>query len=360
MANAQGGLVIYGVAEDDSDEPRPLEIKPLSAAGQQTRLEDILDNTVEPRLDYECRTLDADGGSVLVVRVARRAAGPHMVQGYKQHRYFIRRGTRTVPMSEDEVRLAYEAARTQADRLMEGLAQLPLMPRIGRRRSADSLQMLAEGKTPPTEWLPIVSVVTAPFNADPELVSRDHVSEQSFPEPFDRYVGGHRELHGDYAVDAFGLTDERIGAGNAEQAAMVLDRVRVYRQGVCEWAHRYSRQVPDEYAIPSISFAQDVHNALAYLRRSNDTVGHAGRLAVSVRIDNAEKAWLSVSTQITDVPSTAPAAVEAVNAYSETSVDDLLADPLPSVRHAMQVIWQAFGYRQCLLFDSDGAWVTTR
>ena len=50
-----------------------------------------------------------------------------MVQGYKQHRYFVRRGTRTVPMSEDEVRAAYEAARVRADKLSELLATLPLL-----------------------------------------------------------------------------------------------------------------------------------------------------------------------------------------------------------------------------------------
>jgi predicted HTH transcriptional regulator len=93
FANAQGGLIIYGVAEDDSPEPRPSELKPLAREGQQTRVEDILDSTVEPRLDYECATLDTHEGSVLLIRVAPRAGGPHMVQGYKQHRFFVRRGT---------------------------------------------------------------------------------------------------------------------------------------------------------------------------------------------------------------------------------------------------------------------------
>jgi predicted HTH transcriptional regulator len=38
MANAQGGWLIYGVAEDESDEPRPVEIRPLPSEGQQTRI----------------------------------------------------------------------------------------------------------------------------------------------------------------------------------------------------------------------------------------------------------------------------------------------------------------------------------
>jgi predicted HTH transcriptional regulator len=141
MANAVGGLLIYGVAEDDSDEPRPQAVRPLPRAGQQTRVEDVLDSTVLPRLDYECRTLDFGDGSVLIVQAAPRAGGPHMVQGYKQHRYFIRRGTRTIPMTEDDVRVAYEAARTRADRLDEMLTHLPLLPRIGRSRTLDEVRM---------------------------------------------------------------------------------------------------------------------------------------------------------------------------------------------------------------------------
>jgi hypothetical protein len=360
MANAQGGLLIYGVAEDDSDEPRPVGMTPLPRAGQQTRVEDILDSTVHPRLDYSCRTLDAGEGCVLVVRVAPRAGGPHMVQGYKQHRYFIRRGTRTLPMSEDEVRAAYEAARTRADKLGELLTQLPLLPRIGRARSVDQLRMTGQGVTPPEEWLPLVSVVTAPFDAGPELISPAHVSEQSFPEPFDRFAGRNRGLRarGRYSVDALGLIDEALAESSDEQPPqLVLNRLRIYRQGVCEWAHRYSPDIPEPYAIPSSAFAWDVHNAFTYFASIYDAVGYAGRLAVFVRIDNADKATLGVNQRLTDFPRTAPAAMESINAYRETTVDALLADPLVLVRDAMQLIWQAFGYPRCLLFDTDGRWV---
>ena len=360
MANAQGGLLIYGIAEDDSDEPRPVEVKPLPRVGQQTRVEDILDSTVQPLLDYECSTLDASEGSVLLVRVAPRAGGPHMVQGYKQHRYFVRRGTRTVPMTEDEVRAAYEAARTRADKVGELLAQLPLLPRIGRARNLDEIRMAALGMAPPDEWLPLVSVVRAPFDGSRELISPAHVGEESFPEPLNRYAGRNRQLraHGHYTVDALGLIEEATAEADDEPAAqLVLNRVRVYRQGVCEWAHRYSYAVPDPYAIPSSSFAQDVHNALGYFASIYDAVGYAGRLAVFVRIDNAEKAWLAVHERITDLASEAPTAMEAVNAYRETTVNALLADPLPLVRDSMELIWQAFGYRRCLLFDDGGEWI---
>lgn len=360
MANAVGGLLVYGVAEDESDEPRPLEIRPLPRAGQQTRAEDILDSTVLPRLDYECRTLDVGEGSVILIRVAPSAGGPHMVQGYKQHRYFIRRGTRTVPMTEHEVRVAYDAARTRADDLAGLLSQLPLLPRIGRPRSLDELRMSALGTTP--KWLPLVSVVTAPLDAGRELIAPGHVGEESFPEPLDRYVGRNRTLRarGYFEVDAFGLLEEAVADAEGEQQArLVVTRIRIYRQGVCEWARRYRVTPPDAFVIPSTSFAQDVHNALAHFASIYAAVGYAGRLAVFNRIDNAEEASLAVNQRLTEFPNQTSPAVEAVNAYRETTVDALLADPLPLVRDTMQVLWQAFGYRRCLLFDQAGEWVAT-
>jgi hypothetical protein len=331
----------------------------MPSAGQQTRLEDILDDAVQPRLDYEARTLDAGDGVVLLVRVAPRAGGPHMVQSYKQHRYFIRRGTRTVPMSEDEVRMAYEAARSRADRLDQLIAQLPLLPRIGRTRGQDVIELAAKGLTVPEKWKAFVSVVTVPFEAPRELISPARVAERSFPEPFDRYVGGNRQLRqqGYYTIDAFGLIEENMDTGGAAPPPhWVMNRVRIYRQGVCEWAHRYT--IPEADAIPSLSFAEDVHNALAYFASVYDAVGHAGRLAVSVRIDNADNATLAVRRQLTDLTRGAPAGVEFINAYHEATVDALLADPLPVVREAMELIWQAFGYPRCLLFDETGTWVS--
>lgn len=98
MANAQGGTILFGVREDGSEEPLPIEVTPLPAAGLQTVAENVLDTAVAPRMDYSMHTIEADGGVVIVVRVAPLAGRPHMVQGYRQNRYFVRRGTRTVPM----------------------------------------------------------------------------------------------------------------------------------------------------------------------------------------------------------------------------------------------------------------------
>ena len=75
-----------------------------------------------------------------------------------------------------------------------------------------------------------------------------------------------------------------------------------------------------------------------------------------MRIDNAEHAVLSINQRLIDWPKQVPTGMEMINAYRETTVDALLADPMPAVRSAMDLIWQAFGYRSCLLFDASGQW----
>jgi predicted HTH transcriptional regulator len=81
MANAQGGWIIFGIAEGDGEEPLPSQATPLPATGLQTRLENILDTSLEPIPDYQAATISIEEGVVIVVRVSK-GTQPVMVQGY--------------------------------------------------------------------------------------------------------------------------------------------------------------------------------------------------------------------------------------------------------------------------------------
>jgi hypothetical protein len=265
-------------------------------------------------------------------------------------------------MTEDEVRTAYTAANLSAQAVFSALGDLPILPRIARTRAADELEMRARGITP--SWYPLVSVVIAPLSGPDELMTPKQTSPSGFEEPFGRYLGRGRSLRGQgyFQIDAFGLIDEQV-AGDPGEASeisetepprVVSNRLRIYRQGVLEWAHRYL--VRDEYGIPSTSFAQDVHNAFAYSAEIYSTLGYYGPVGAWVRIDNAESARLDVPQRFLEMQPQRPTGMESINAYHQAPVDLMLEDPLPLVRNAMERIWQAFGYQTCLLFDEDGNW----
>jgi hypothetical protein len=77
---------------------------------------------------------------------------------------------------------------------------------------------------------------------------------------------------------------------------LVLRRVAIYRVGVCEWAQRYT--VPDLQTIPSIAFAQDVHDVMAYFASIYDKAATTAGYGSGSGFENAEEVRLGRGCQL--------------------------------------------------------------
>src|SRR5687767_10733134 len=100
MANASGGLLVYGVEEREVPDGRriPTGATPLPQGDADAQLEDVLYSSVSPQLNLATAMVGASaGGYFLIVRVQQRSGPLHMVEGHGQHRYFIRAGLATRP-----------------------------------------------------------------------------------------------------------------------------------------------------------------------------------------------------------------------------------------------------------------------
>lgn len=131
MGNGGGGTIVYGIAEDPEREGVPIRLTPLADLRVAGVLEDIARSGVRPTLLYELRTISLGGdGFALVAEVRRSPLGPYMVESYGEFRHFARHGTRTAPMTEQEVRDAYAlAARAREARAVVWEEKaLPLKP----------------------------------------------------------------------------------------------------------------------------------------------------------------------------------------------------------------------------------------
>ena len=352
MANASGGLIVYGLDEGEGPDAYsvPIAATPLSDGGARARLGDVLDSSVSPPLNLDIESVPApEGGFFLLVRVFPRAGPLHMVEGYGDKRHYLRVDIKTRPMNQHEVERAYAELRGAQDRAAGLLAALPLMPRLNRPRSVDELRLRAEGKSP--RWLPWISVVTLPLDAPNPLLVMRRPTRRDFPERQGGRVGTSRSARAPFASTLY--ADESL---LADDASLLQHRLRLYRSGVFEWGRRFRHE--EGNAIPSRSLAMGAYNTLAYFADVYAEVGYHGRLAVYVRIDNAENALLSVSRQVTDSPAEQPAGVEFVNARIDTNVDALIANPWPAVHEAMDLMWQAWGYERCLLFSPAGQYLT--
>jgi len=358
MANGQGGWIIFGISEDDSPEPIPTELSPISAPGLQTRLENILDSALEPVPAYDAVTIKDGDGVVIVVRVSQASGNPVMVQGYEQHRYFIRSGTRTRPMNATEVAAAHAAADRRIQDIRSRLVGIPLRSNIAEVKRFNLIT------SPELPWLPYASLVVAAITGANELIPRGQIGETSFEEGFDGYIENRPVRTGQpWSINAFGLLDERsdppppkdqgiyVSAGAAvgpDDERLMRHRVAIYRVGVFEWAHRYAQD-----GIPSRSFAYDIHNALLYAGRIFDAVGFANHVKIWTRIENADDAHLLLASN-SELQTRAPG-TDILEHSTEAEVGQLL-DPAFITRDAMDALWQGFGIERCTLFDSEGRW----
>jgi hypothetical protein len=129
MANGGGGTVIFGMSEEDGDWPTASALGGLTDRTLPGRLEDIVRAGVQPPLlaAYTIVELDVPAYA-LIVGTERSPLGPNMVDAYGTRTYHRRTGTRTFPMSETEVRDAYQLAMRLADRRADQWARhdLPL------------------------------------------------------------------------------------------------------------------------------------------------------------------------------------------------------------------------------------------
>lgn len=111
MANGGGGTIIYGMAEERIDDwPIADHLNPITDFGLVGKLENIWRDGVRPPLLVDYSTIDLPAGFVLGVDLQPSPLGPYMIEAYGERRHFLRHGTSSVPMTEQQIRDAYALA----------------------------------------------------------------------------------------------------------------------------------------------------------------------------------------------------------------------------------------------------------
>jgi len=132
MAN-DGGVLLYGVGEDEQG--RPTVPKPFELSGARERVDQIVRTSISEPPDVQVREIQRDveaGLGYLVVAVSPSSRAPHMVTVDKDHRFYGRSDTGNVRLTEGEVARLYERrSRWEVDRkklLHETMSKAPIEP----------------------------------------------------------------------------------------------------------------------------------------------------------------------------------------------------------------------------------------
>jgi len=128
FANASGGDLIYGIKEaldaNGKKTGQPAKVAPLQGITSdeaKLQIENLIRTGIEPRIPVHVKSIegyDTDGkGFVILVRVPQSFASPHMVTFKNTSRFYCRNSAGKYQLDVQEIRNAFLAADSQAERV---------------------------------------------------------------------------------------------------------------------------------------------------------------------------------------------------------------------------------------------------
>jgi hypothetical protein len=348
LANADGGDLVYGIAERDGAAGEPTPIVGENVDAVRRRLTQIADAGLEPRVSGISmgEVAFADGGFVLIVRVPASFDAPHRYRREAYTRFVVRNGTVTSDMTYDQIRTAFDRSATLAERAREFR-----LKRCEAIAAGGGWRPLAPG--------PIAAVHLIPLSA---LSGRTSVDVAA--------------LHdGDYA--AFAQTRPRWGHTTRtlnldgivvhplqEPGAQVLAFSQVFRSGCLESVRNVRHTVPPPEhlglrgveIIPAAVLATFVHTMVQAFARGAVLNGFLGPAVLGVSLLRVGNVRLGLGDRYRQNIALAADRSNLLTPETWIPALDGLVDVDPVVRPILDILWQCFDEPKCLQYDANGRW----
>jgi hypothetical protein len=335
LANSAGGRIFYGICEHkDKAGPIAERVAPLTDPNLQSRLENVVADTIHPRPHWRARPVSVEGGFVLVAEVYPSLGRDlHMVS----HDRFYRRGeTRTTKMTEPEVREAYFRISTSSHALEE---VIDTTARKQRSLAPDCCQ----------------SVMILPWYS-----RRDLVDPRTFKDigtdlvdgPFKQYCASHSPDHWGALRNIRGYANglhAQIGESNSLSFHFFITRA-----GVVHLADNrvFERGAPNSY-IQSVGLLDNLLVTLRAARLILDRCYYWGPVHVIQTITAPETAGILLESN--KLYHSRLDAGRHEQAVSEVNLAER-GDHVESVaRDILDQLFQTLGGISCPLFQEDGS-----
>lgn len=113
FANADGGLFIYGLEEDENKNPTLIKGISLKDTSWDEKKRSILSTieSIEPRIDVEIKEIEVDDDKfVILIKVPKSWNAPHCIKknNGKNRSFYIRRDGSTNPMEFEEIKAMFD------------------------------------------------------------------------------------------------------------------------------------------------------------------------------------------------------------------------------------------------------------
>jgi len=338
FANTAGGDLVIGVAEAGGI---PNAIVPFTgnADDERRRLEDIARTGLEPRIrNLQTRAVAlAEGGAVIIVRVPRSYAPPHRVIYKNRSRFWARASSGKYEPNVEELRHIF----TEAPRIAERIAAF----------RTDRIVRITAGETPVplgTGGRVVLHLVPVPAFADGRLL--DVVSAVAagthVPLPLDGMGAGNRP---GINIDGFLNYADRPAGGRQSYA-------QFFRSGAIEGVGNLSKRDADgnPYFV-----AAEFTNKVVLAFRQYLSVLQAFDAGLPVyaflSLCDVAQCFYRYSPDGAGWSDAGPLNREIL-ALPELYINSFRTDVPALMRPVFNMLWNAFGFQQCEMYDGQGVW----
>jgi len=340
FANTVGGDILYGVTDDGKGVPE--EIKGLAgfdADADILRLEQIVRNGTEPRIPgvrMESRGTFVDG-PVLIVRVPRSWAAPHMVTFRNSSRFFARSSKGNYQMDVPEIRSAFALSEAIPDRV--------------RRFRDDRLSRIIAGELPvPMGPRPKVILHVLPISAFAVEIRLD-------PEAIHSERGKLAPIRTDTIRERYNLDGLLMYDQFGEDDPICYSYCQVFRTGAIEAVNAVLISYWDKNRLPMPAIERALIASLGGYLQALKNLGISAPVFALLTLTDVQGYEIPTNTHFGRTRST-PIDREML-ILPDVIVSDLDAKAADVLRPMFDALWNAAGYPRCLDYDDDGSWNPT-
>jgi len=339
FANTVGGDLVIGMAEAKGV---PTAIVPFTGNvdEERRRLEEIARTGLEPRIrNLRVQTVPLTaGGHVIIVRVPRSFLPPHRVTYRGRHRFWARASSGKYEPNVEELRRLF----TEAPRLTERVQSFR-MDRIAKITAGETpIPLSSSGKI-------VLHVVPFPAFSDGRLI--DIMSAVAagthVPLPLDGISNGNR--HGVNLEGFVNYTDNVPGA--------VSGYAQLFRSGAVEGVSELSRRESDNVSyFWGAALANKVVAALRQYIRVLKSYDAGIPIYAGLSLCGADQWCFRYSPAGMGYNDVGPIHRNAV-ILPDIMIDTDFVDVTSVTRLTFDMLWNAFGFQRCDLYDDQGQWI---
>jgi hypothetical protein len=340
FANTAGGDLIFGVIEQAGV---PSDIPGLTLAdldAEVRRLDSIIADGLEPRVKWEIRCVQRNGGPpVLIVRTERSWIGPHRVIFKGQDRFYSRNSGGKYPMDVSELRSAFTLASALTDRVRQFRVE-----RIEKIRNNQTPVPLVRGTSRTVlHCIPLESF-SGPVQYDVLRLSRDVAR---LPPLGATTESSRINLDGVVTYNRSGNT--------------FMSYAQLFRNGAIEGVEtHWLNVVPprgEGRKIPYIAFEGGILRYLEDMLSVQKSLGVNPPIAVTLTMTDTSGVEMA-SDPISDERGSP--IVENELLLPESLVESFIEPPSRILKPLFDLVWNACGYSGSKNFDRDGNWSPRR